>query len=241
MLGNGPNGVMALGLISAWLFVYCMSSAQVSDKCKDSGSKMYIFFNVLEVCRLPGCLDVPVHSLQPVVQHWVVVPDSAKIAFEVLDINDVEANQGRVQPDVQFSQVWTQQERPRCLGQKTFKSVECCKHGYHVLIIFLLRRGEPCLVNSRVQVSLHPGGDEVDLGAKIRRVKIDRIGRRDKLFESSWKPSKKFSALLSIAVFVNRPTPLPVECLNSRCKRLFPSFCPKVKVQSIYPCILGLL
>ena len=44
----------------------------------------YIFFDMSEVCRLFVPRHVPIQVFQPVVYHWIIMPDCAKIAFEVL-------------------------------------------------------------------------------------------------------------------------------------------------------------
>lgn len=40
-----------------------------------------ILLDVLEICGISELLVVPVHALEPIVQNWVVMADSTKIAF----------------------------------------------------------------------------------------------------------------------------------------------------------------
>jgi len=76
----------------------------------------YVLFDVLEVCGVSKFLMIPVHALEPVVQHWVVVADGTEVAFllcvrsvnssrfektyKVLYIDSIEADQGGVKADV---------------------------------------------------------------------------------------------------------------------------------------------
>jgi hypothetical protein len=82
---------------------------------------------VLEVCCVSELLVVPVHALEPVVQHWVVVAYGTEIAFlpyvrsaklleydttyKVLYIDSIETNQGGVKSNVQLGHLLTKNVR----------------------------------------------------------------------------------------------------------------------------------
>jgi len=52
--------------------------------------------------RLSKCRDVPVQIPQPLVEVWVVGADGAEVSLEVLDVDDVEADNCCVETDICF-------------------------------------------------------------------------------------------------------------------------------------------
>ena len=52
---------------------------------------------------------LPIQKLEVVTQNWVRVPDSAKVALEVLHIDRIEADQGGVCADVEFRHLRTEE------------------------------------------------------------------------------------------------------------------------------------
>lgn len=61
-----------------------------------------ILLDMLEIRCLPKSRMLPVHRSQPVFEKGVGVADGAEIAFEVLDVDDVEADERCVGADVEF-------------------------------------------------------------------------------------------------------------------------------------------
>lgn len=72
-----------------------------------------MFLDMLKLRRLPKSRDIPIQMSQPFMQCWVSRPDVTDIALEVLDIDGVEANDGRVETDI-------------CLGNGFAEVVRCC-------------------------------------------------------------------------------------------------------------------
>ena len=59
-------------------------------------------FDVLKLGRFSKGRHVPVQVPQPLMQGRVAASDVADVAFEVLNVNRVEADNGRVKTDVGF-------------------------------------------------------------------------------------------------------------------------------------------
>ena len=53
-----------------------------------------VLFDVLEVSRLFEFWMIPVHALEPVVQDRILASDHTEVAFKVLNVDRVEADQG---------------------------------------------------------------------------------------------------------------------------------------------------
>ena len=64
-----------------------------------------MILNMLELGRFAKRRHIPVQVAQPVVDGRVAGADVADVAFEVLDVDGVEADEGRVEADVGFGEV----------------------------------------------------------------------------------------------------------------------------------------
>jgi len=64
-----------------------------------------VLFDVLEIGRLFELRVTPVHALEPVVQDRVLASDHTEVAFKVLNVDRVEANQGAEYTDINLSHV----------------------------------------------------------------------------------------------------------------------------------------
>ena len=62
-----------------------------------------IFFIALEVDRVSDFSQVPVHVLQPPMQTWISMPDTADHQFEVFLVDCIEADGGGIKLDINFS------------------------------------------------------------------------------------------------------------------------------------------
>ena len=59
-----------------------------------------MLFDVLELRRLPKGRDIPVQMPKPFVQSRIPGSDIADVAFEVLHVDWIKADDSRVEPDV---------------------------------------------------------------------------------------------------------------------------------------------
>ena len=64
-----------------------------------------VFLDMLEHGRLPESGHVPVELPDPAVQIRISGADVADVALEVLHVDGIEANDGRVEPHVRFRDV----------------------------------------------------------------------------------------------------------------------------------------
>ena len=61
-----------------------------------------MLLDMLKLCRIMESRHVPIQLPQPFVQIGIARPDVPDIALEVLDVDRVEADNGRVKADVRF-------------------------------------------------------------------------------------------------------------------------------------------
>ena len=61
-----------------------------------------VFLDMFELCCLSKSRDVPIQMPQPFVQSGIAGADVADVAFEMLHVHGVEADDGRVETDVCF-------------------------------------------------------------------------------------------------------------------------------------------
>ena len=124
-----------------------------------------ILLDVPEIDRLLHPGHVPVHVLHPPVQVWVSVADAAQHEFEMLLIDDVEADEGREEFDVEFGDLGEEIKGGILgLGKHFFEAVEGAEDGLGVLVVGNLGGGEAGFVDAAVEVGHHPGAYFVDLG-----------------------------------------------------------------------------
>jgi hypothetical protein len=133
----------------------------------------YILLDVRKIRRVLARGYFPVHVRQPVIQNRIIVPDGAQIALEVLHINGIKPDQGRVQPEIELGHLSAQDERSAVLGDQLLEAVQRAEHGDHVPVVLLLGLSKASLVHAGVDVSLHPLGDAIDLRAEMFRIQID--------------------------------------------------------------------
>ena len=61
-----------------------------------------VFLDMFELRRLPKSGHVPIQMPQPLMQRRKARADVADVAFEMLDVDGVEADDGRVEADIGF-------------------------------------------------------------------------------------------------------------------------------------------
>lgn len=62
--------------------------------------------------------------LEPIVEHWIVMAYRPQVAFEVLHVDGIEADQGCIQADVQFSQLFAKYEWTAIIGYDFLQFVQ---------------------------------------------------------------------------------------------------------------------
>lgn len=55
---------------------------------------------MLKIRRISCGLDSPIHTLKPIIQNRIVMSNCTQIALEMLDINSVEPDKGRIDSDI---------------------------------------------------------------------------------------------------------------------------------------------
>lgn len=82
-----------------------------------------VLLDVLELGRLAESGDIPVKMPQPFVQRRVSGSDITDVAFEVLDVDGVKADNGGVETDVCLRDGFAEVIRCCVLGQMAFGAV----------------------------------------------------------------------------------------------------------------------
>lgn len=120
---------------------------------------------MLEISRSPRRFEIPIHALQPVIEHGVVVANSAQIAFEMLDIHGVETDQSSIKANVYLGEFFPKDKGSSILCDDFLKLIQGPKYRNNVLVIDLLRRREASLVDAGIDVRLDPRRERINLGA----------------------------------------------------------------------------
>lgn len=97
-----------------------------------------MFLDMLELGRLAKGRLVPVQVAEPFVQGRVAGADVAHVAFEVLDVDGVEADDGRVEADVGFGEVGAVVEGRGVGGEVGFDAVEGVEEGVEGFFVGVL-------------------------------------------------------------------------------------------------------
>ena len=83
-----------------------------------------VFLDVLKVRRLTELWHVPVEVAEPGMQSWVAASDVANVALEMLHVDRVEADDGRVQPEVGVCQSSPHHVRSRPRSESGFNAIQ---------------------------------------------------------------------------------------------------------------------
>ena len=94
--------------------------------------------DMFKLRRLPESGDTPIQISEPFVQSRISGADVADVAFEVLNINRVETDDGGVQAYVRFGNLFSEIERSRVLGQMGFGAVKRVEQGSKGFLVGLL-------------------------------------------------------------------------------------------------------
>ena len=91
------------------------------------------------------------------------MPKGTKIALEMLNINRIEAYEGRVQPKINLRHLLSKDVRPIVLRKEFLQPVQGIEYRHHIFIVHLLVWSKSGLVDSSVEILLHPVTDLIDL------------------------------------------------------------------------------
>jgi len=100
-----------------------------------------MLLDMLKLRRVPKCRHVPIQVPQPLVQIGVPAADIADVAFEMLDVDWVEADDGGVESDVGFGDGGAVVVGRRVVGEVGFSAIEGFEKGVDILFVGCLRAG----------------------------------------------------------------------------------------------------
>ncbi len=102
-----------------------------------------VFLDMFELRRLPKSGHIPVQMPQPLVQRRKPGSDVTDVAFEMLDVDGVEADDGRVEADVCFGDVGSEVVGCGVFCEVGFGAVEGGEEGADGFFVgFLCAKGE---------------------------------------------------------------------------------------------------
>lgn len=101
-----------------------------------------VLLDVPEIRRVLILVVVPVQILEPVVQYRILPADHAEVAFEMLHVDRVEADQSCICPDVNFSHLLSEDVRAFIAMGDFFEFVQGGEDWWQVLLVDVLVGGE---------------------------------------------------------------------------------------------------
>ena len=156
-----------------------------------------VLLNMLEIRSLLEPLDIPIQVFEVVVQEWVVVPNGAEIALEMLHVDRVEPDQRHVCADVDFGQLCTEYIRAAAVSEQILKLVEGREDGNDISVVRLLVRREAGFVDARVEMALHPVAYCIDPRSEMLRIECHGyLLLWEERVEGCLQVTEEFSALV---------------------------------------------
>lgn len=135
------------------------------------------------------CRKVPIEHSEPSVEIRVSRSYVAEVRLEMLDVHNVESDDGRVETDIGFCDVFTIIEWSFSLRGEVFLCpVQGLEERVYVLFVCFLGCGKATLVDSIVDVVISPLVRGVNLLAEIRRIQnYISVFLREKIIELVFK------------------------------------------------------
>lgn len=97
-----------------------------------------MLLDMFELRRLLESGDAPIQVPEPLVQSRIAGADVADVAFEMLNVNRVEADDGGVEAYVRFGDSFSEIERSRSLCQMGFSAIEGAEQGSESFLVGFL-------------------------------------------------------------------------------------------------------
>lgn len=101
-----------------------------------------VLLDMLKLRGLAKGRHLPIQLPEPVMKGRIAASDVADVALEVLDVDRIEADNGRVEPDVGFGDVLAKVVWAGVLGEVGFCLVQMLEEGLDVLFVGFLRAVE---------------------------------------------------------------------------------------------------
>lgn len=126
---------MALGiLISVSLFFLFLDLSNYNDTTVET----HVLLDMFEIRTILECGSIPILVLEPGIDVGIVVSDRAEVAFEVVLVDCVEADDCCVGADIELGEVCAQDVRASVGVKDFFENVECAEHGDYVFVVGFL-------------------------------------------------------------------------------------------------------
>jgi hypothetical protein len=132
-----------------------------------------VALDMLKQRRLAKRRHIPVQVPHPLVDRGITTADITDVALEVLDIDGIEANDGRVQPDIALGDIFAPVERVGVLGEVLFDAIERFEERQHIAFVGFLLGREAGLVDAVVDVVVGPFVGCFDLGLEVFGEQVD--------------------------------------------------------------------
>lgn len=136
--------------------------------------------------RLPTPIVIQPH--QPPLHIWIIVSYHLQIALKQIMIRDIKPHDCRIEPNVSFGDMFTQEIRPSILSENALHSIKTFEHSDTTLLVHLLLRGKSGFVDAIVEAVIRPLVQGFDpnfqmLGkeAFTRFVRFSQFSRQDRI------------------------------------------------------------
>lgn len=156
---------------------------------------------MFKIRRLPESTHIPIQPAHPAMNSRVSRTNIADIALEMLHVDGVKADDGRVESDISFGDGVPEEvgRGGELFGEVGFDSVEGGEEGRDGFFVGLLRGCEAGFVDAVVDVVVDPFVGRVDFGVEGFRVEVDfLVLLREEVVELGVEHADDFGALLSV-------------------------------------------
>jgi len=131
-----------------------------------------VALDVCEIGRFAKSWVLPVQVSDPFVQSRISTSNIPEIGLEVLDVDRVEADDSRIQPNIRLRNLLPKIIRPRPLSQMLLRTIQRLKKRSNSLLVRLLRSREPTLINSVIDIIIRPLVSLFNLPLQFLRQKV---------------------------------------------------------------------
>lgn len=192
--GSNSQGVdlgMALGILKHI----------ISNKSNQQAVEIaYVVLNVLEISGLFETMHIMINILQPFVKDGIICANGSQVALEVLYIDGIESDGCRVDQNIELRELLSEDIGTTIRMDELLNMVQCGENNWNILVIGLLVRRKPGLVDTTVEVSGDPCTSFINLVLEMFWVKIQvSFGATlwQQFVESCLKPSQRLNALVA--------------------------------------------
>ena len=134
-----------------------------------------MLLDMLKLRRLPKSRHVPIQFPQPLMQRRIPRANISDVAFEMLDVHRIKADDGRVQSHIRFGDALSEIERRCLLREMLLCAVEGREERLNGFLVCGLGGGEAGFIDAVVDVVVGPVVRAFDLTSKFLGKQINGL------------------------------------------------------------------